>query len=72
MKARLRFDPISCKAHGLCAELLPELIRLDDWGYPMIDPRPVPNQLLPYARRAVDQCPVLALFFEEVAADRPA
>ena len=37
MSARLRVNPIMCEGHGLCAELLPELIRLDDWGYPIID-----------------------------------
>ena len=37
---RLRVDPINCHAHGLCAELLPELITLDEWGYPIIDGRP--------------------------------
>jgi len=71
MSARLRFNPISCKAHGLCAELLPEMVRLDDWGYPIIDPRPIPANLMPYARKAVDQCPVLALFFEEAPPARP-
>ncbi len=42
MSARLRVNPITCEAHGLCAELLPELIRLDDWGYPIIDESEVP------------------------------
>ena len=65
MKARLRFDPISCKAHGLCAELLPELIRLDDWGYPIIDAPDVPSELLGLAMRAVDACPTLALVLDE-------
>ncbi len=37
MSARLRVNPITCEGHGLCAELLPELIRLDDWGYPILD-----------------------------------
>jgi ferredoxin len=58
---RLAVDPISCDGHGLCAELLPELVRLDDWGYPMLDPRPVPPQLLDAAHRAVKACPTLAL-----------
>jgi ferredoxin len=58
---RLRVDPIACKAHGVCAELLPELIRLDPWGYPIIEPGPVPTELLPLARRAVAACPTLAL-----------
>jgi len=32
---RLRVEPITCHAHGICRELLPELIRLDEWGYPV-------------------------------------
>ncbi len=39
----LAVNPIACDGHGLCAELLPELIRLDDWGYPLIDPAPSPS-----------------------------
>ena len=39
----LSIDRIKCDGHGLCAELLPELIRLDDWGYPIITPGPVPD-----------------------------
>ena len=33
---RLRVNPIACSGHGVCAELLPELITLDEWGYPVI------------------------------------
>ncbi|NKQ55985.1 ferredoxin [Amycolatopsis sp. K13G38] len=58
---RLAVDPIACKAHGLCAELLPELIELDEWGYPVIDRRSVGPALLPEARAAVAACPTLAL-----------
>ena len=54
-------DRIKCDGRGLCAELLPELIRLDDWGYPIVNSEPVPGHLLPLARRAVDDCPVLAI-----------
>lgn len=64
---RLRLDPIACDGHGLCAELLPERIRLDDWGYPMIlDDSPINGPLLTHARRAVTNCPVLALRLERV------
>jgi ferredoxin len=63
--ARLRVNPITCEGHGLCAELLPELIRLDDWGYPILDSPDVPPELLRLARRAVDACPTLALLLEE-------
>ncbi len=65
MSARLRVNPIMCEAHGLCAELLPELIRLDDWGYPIIDEPDVPLDLLALARRAADACPTLALLLDE-------
>jgi ferredoxin len=67
-RQRLRVDPIACTGHGLCAELLPEWIRLDDWGYPIIDAEPVPEALLEHARRAADACPKLAL---RLAAERP-
>ena len=58
---RLVVDRIKCDGRGLCAELLPELIRLDDWGYPMLAPGPIPDHLLPLAQRAVEDCPVLAI-----------
>ena len=57
----LRVDPIRCTAHGLCAELLPERVHRDEWGYPIVDGRAVPDQLLTLARRAAAACPVLAL-----------
>ena len=62
---RLRVNPIMCEAHGLCAELLPELIRLDDWGYPIVDEAEVPEELITLARRAADACPTLALLLDE-------
>jgi methionine sulfoxide reductase heme-binding subunit len=59
---RLRVDPIGCTGHGLCAELLPELIGLDQWGYPLLaDGGSVPGYLAGRARRAVTDCPALAL-----------
>jgi ferredoxin len=60
----LRVNPILCDAHGLCAELLPERIQLDEWGYPIVDESPIPHSLEAHARRAVDVCPVLALRLE--------
>ena len=58
---RLAVDPIGCAGHGLCADLLPEAIRLDDWGYPIIEHPEIPPELLREARRAVAACPTLAL-----------
>jgi ferredoxin len=64
MSHRLRVNPIVCTGHGMCAELLPERIALDDWGYPIIDDPDVPDELLPHARRAAAACPTLALMLE--------
>ena len=61
MATVLQIDRITCDGHGMCAELLPELIQLDDWGYPIVKPGAVPPALLEHARRAVDACPVLAI-----------
>jgi ferredoxin len=58
---QLRVNPIACTGHGLCAELLPELISLDEWGYPLIAGQAVPPRLAREARRAVTDCPALAL-----------
>ena len=57
----LVIDRIACDGYGTCAELLPELIELDDWGYPIFRPGAIPPDLLDHAQRAVDSCPVLAL-----------
>ena len=57
----LRVNPIRCEAYGLCAELLPELVELDEWGYPIVDGQPVPRELVKDARRAAAMCPRLAL-----------
>jgi ferredoxin len=57
----LRVDPIACDGHGLCAELFPERVALDEWGYPIVDPTPVPPELERHARRAIAECPMLAL-----------
>ena len=66
---RLRVNPIACTGHGVCAELLPELIRLDPWGYPLVAGGAVPPELTAHARRAVAACPTLALLIEDPAAD---
>ena len=61
MSKQLRVNPIECEGHGLCAELFPERISLDEWGYPIVDARPIPRELEVHAREAVAACPVLAL-----------
>jgi ferredoxin len=66
MRERIRINPIACEAHGLCAELLPERIALDEWGYPLIDSRPLPPEAVELARRAAQACPTFALLVERV------
>jgi ferredoxin len=57
----LRVNPIRCDGFGMCAELFPERIALDDWGYPIIDRRALNPRLTELARRAVAACPTAAL-----------
>ena len=64
-RRQLHLDPTLCDAHGFCAELLPELIDLDEWGYPVFIAgglvTDVPEDLTGEAKRAVSTCPVGAL-----------
>jgi ferredoxin len=60
----LGIDRIACEGRGLCAELLPELIDLDEWGYPILHATALPDELLAHGKRAVAGCPVLALRLE--------
>jgi ferredoxin len=64
MSHRIRVNPIACEAHGMCAELLPERITLDEWGYPLIDETPLDDEALEHARRAVKACPTFALLLD--------
>ena len=48
----------------MCAELLPERITLDEWGYSIVDGEPLPDSLAAHARRAARACPTFALLIE--------
>jgi ferredoxin len=65
---RLVINPILCDAYGHCAELLPEMIELDQWGYPIVVSDQVGPSLRARARRTVAACPRLAL---KLASTRP-
>lgn len=59
---RLRVDWPACSGRGLCAELLPDLVRLDEWGYPVLaSSGDVPDDRLAEVKAAVRACPTLAL-----------
>jgi len=61
----MRIDRIACDGRGLCAEILPELIVLDDWGFPIIAKAAIPKGLTGAAADAVAMCPRLALCMED-------
>lgn len=48
----------ACRGHGICSLLLAARVDLDDWGFPVVDDRPLDSDLLEQrARRAVATCP---------------
>jgi ferredoxin len=61
MSHRTRVNPIACEAHGMCAELLPERITLDEWGYPIVDGTPLQGSQVKHGLRAARACPTFAL-----------
>ena len=69
MSYELRVNPIACDGHGMCAELLPEMIELDPWGYPILTSVPVPSHLVDHAKRAAAACPTLALMVDKVSGE---
>jgi ferredoxin len=71
-EALLRLDPAACDGFGYCAELLPELVDLDEWGFPIVRPGTVvPAELRAAAQEAVRFCPRRALVLVPVAAPKP-
>ena len=57
----LEVDWSRCEAHGLCADILRGFVRTDPHGYPLLPREPISAHLEQDARRAVAQCPSLAL-----------
>ena len=65
----LRVDPILCDGFAHCHELAPDLVQVDEWGFPIIHERPTPVSelaLLKSARLAVRGCPRQALRIERL------
>ena len=68
---RLSLDWTRCRGHGLCGRIVPELMQLDEQGYPVMLDMPVPPWLEREARQAVRMCPELALSLTEVRTEEP-
>jgi len=65
LMTRLHVDWTRCDGHGSCSELLPELLGVDEFGFPVSrsgerDPA-VPRRDRDTARHAVRNCPLMAL-----------
>jgi ferredoxin len=70
VRRRIRVNPILCNGYGYCAEIVPELISLDDWGFPIVSNSTIHDEkVLHLAERAVATCPRLALLLEELSPD---
>lgn len=69
-RRRLVVDPVRCTAAQLCVELLPEAVTLDEWGYPVVDGRPLDGRTLRLAKRAAVACPMRALLLLDVPEQR--
>lgn len=68
MSATLVLDPTRCDGRGLCHDVAPGLISLDEWGYPLLASgtlrQPLEGPEVAAARAAAAACPLLALHVE--------
>jgi ferredoxin len=63
--ARVEAIHTMCVGHGLCAEVAPELFRVDKWGCVEVVLADVPAEVVARARAAVYRCPAKALLIDE-------
>ncbi|MHB1166651.1 MAG: ferredoxin [Candidatus Nanopelagicales bacterium] len=70
----LILDPTACDGRGLCAEAVPGLVDLDEWGFPLLPGgglrADIAGDRLGEARDAVHACPALALHLERAPPQR--
>ncbi len=63
---RVSVDKSVCEGYGTCAQIFPELFRLDEWGYADVEgDGTVPEGKRDLALRAVHDCPMNAISYEE-------
>jgi ferredoxin len=61
---KLKIDWIACNGYGVCEAAAPDLIVLDDWGYPVLPEGPIPPDFVRQAEKASNDCPMVALAWE--------
>ena len=44
---KIILDPVACDGFGYCVEILPEVLRFDEWGFPVVAEGEVPDKVLP-------------------------
>lgn len=59
--SELSIDWRRCRGHGVCAAAIPEMVTLDQWGYPVVTGDELPVDLRRAARLAQRTCPAAAL-----------
>ena len=66
--ATLLLNPTTCDGRGLCHHAAPDLIELDEWGYPLLPGGGLRADLTKAEQKAAEDathaCPVLALHIE--------
>lgn len=70
---RIKLDRTMCDGFGKCAEYLPTLISLDEWGYAtLLGTGEVKDDLEQDAQRAILDCPLHAITrIDEESQDAP-
>ncbi|MEU7542232.1 ferredoxin, partial [Micrococcus luteus] len=58
---RLLVDWTLCRGHGLCADVVPGIVKLGPDGYPEKASMALPARMRRRAQLAVRRCPALAL-----------
>ncbi|MCI0996992.1 ferredoxin [Pseudomonas corrugata] len=68
-RLKLVVDRSACCAYGLCAEICPEIYKLDDNGIVYVEQELVPLQLEGRAREGAESCPQGAIEVLELTPD---
>jgi ferredoxin len=66
-RIKVEVNKMACCAYGLCAEICPQVYKLDDNGIAYTDDGLVPKELEELAREGAAACPQLAISVLEVS-----
>ncbi len=58
---KVAIDDSKCQGYGNCATHIPDVVKLDQWGYAYVDDGEVPEGDEELAHRAVLDCPMHAV-----------